>query len=72
MNDEVWQLARSVTWATTPDDVAAAQARLWRAVAPDMELYHLLLWKAGLEKTDYLRWERSRQQAMRRAMQWAG
>jgi hypothetical protein len=39
--------------------VAAAQARLWQAVAPDMDLYHLALWKASLEKMDYLRWERA-------------
>lgn len=65
MNEEVWQLARNVTWATTPEEVAAAQARLWRAVAPDIDLYHLLIWKTGLEKMDFLRWERSRRQAQR-------
>lgn len=70
-NDDMWQLARAVTWANSPAEIAEAQARLWNAVAPNMELYHLLLWKAGLEKTDYLRWERSSRQAQRRMMQWA-
>jgi hypothetical protein len=59
VNDDVWQIARAVVWAPTQNDVAAAQARLWQAVAPDMDLYHLALWKASLEKMDYLRWERA-------------
>jgi hypothetical protein len=63
MNDEVWQMARDVVWAATQRDVAAAQARLWQSVAPDMDLYHLALWKAGLEKMDYLRWERENKQS---------
>jgi hypothetical protein len=63
MNDQTRQLARAVVWASTQHEVAAAQARLWQAVAPDMDTYHLALWEAGLEKMDYLRWERNNRRA---------
>jgi hypothetical protein len=58
MSNSVWLLARTIVWATSPEDVAEAQARLWAAVAPNVELYHHAIWQASLEKADYLRWER--------------
>ncbi len=71
MTEEIWQLARAVVWAATPEEIAAAQARLWSTVSPDMDLYHLALWKAGLEKTDFLRWERVKKQAERASWRFA-
>jgi hypothetical protein len=58
MSNPVWQLARAIVWASSQDDVAEAQARLWAAVAPDVDLYHHAIWQASLERADYLRWER--------------
>jgi hypothetical protein len=62
MSDAVWQLARAVVWATTRQEAAQAQARLWEAVAPDFQLYHFAIWMAGLERADYLHWECSHRQ----------
>jgi hypothetical protein len=58
MSETVWQLARAVVWATTCEEAAQAQDRLWEAVAPDMHLYHAAIWQAGLERAAYLHWER--------------
>ncbi|MDQ5823617.1 MAG: hypothetical protein M3441_05305 [Chloroflexota bacterium] len=61
MSNPVWQLARAIVWASSQEEVAEAQARLWAAVAPDVDLYHHAIWQASLEKADYLRWERQHQ-----------
>jgi hypothetical protein len=58
MSNPVWQLARAVVWASSQEEIAEAQTRLWAAVAPDVDLYHHAIWQASLEKADYLRWER--------------
>jgi hypothetical protein len=58
MSNPVWQLARTIVWASSQEDVAEAQARLWATVAPDVDLYHHAIWQASLERADYLRWER--------------
>ena len=60
MSNSVWQFARAIVWASSQEDVSAAQARLWAAVASDADLYHYAIWQASLERADYLRWERLR------------
>ena len=70
MSNSVWQLARSIVWASSQEDVSEAQARLWAAVARDADLYHYAIWQASLERADYLRWERQHR-AQGAAQGWA-
>jgi hypothetical protein len=58
MSEGVRSLARAVVWAASPDERATAQRRLWAAVGPDFELYHFAIWQAGLERADFLAWQR--------------